>query len=111
MISTYILISSEAGLAHDVSTPYEHDTEFNSKNETVRDAAWDSISIDPLVIAVTKDWAKDKGLTPSWDFPWDGNKQYYFLKVFHQLHCLVGTIRSFCLPLMADHPLTEPHRK
>lgn len=46
--------------------------------------------MDPMVIAPTWEWAQSKGLSDSWAFPWDSNRRIYFVKVFHQLHCLVS---------------------
>lgn len=50
--------------------------------------------MDPMVIAPTWEWAQSKGLSDSWAFPWDPNRRIYFIKVFHQLHCLVSNRRN-----------------
>lgn len=80
-----------AGLALDVPILYNHDTEYTSSNKTHADYMWDSLSIDPMIIAPTLEWAESMNLPSSWEFPWDSNRRIYFIKVFHQLHCLVCT--------------------
>lgn len=79
-----------AGLAFDVPTRYFLHTEYNGDNMTHSDKMWDSINLDAMVIAPTIEWAQDMGLTDSWDFPWDPKRKIYFMKVIHQLHCLVS---------------------
>ncbi|KAJ5721761.1 uncharacterized protein N7483_009695 [Penicillium malachiteum] len=87
--------SPYTGLTFDTQIPYSHHTEYTSHNKTHADEMWESLSIDPMVIAPTKEWAKEKGLTGSWAFPWDSNRQIYFVKVFHQLHCLKVMRRTY----------------
>jgi hypothetical protein len=84
------LIPIAAGLAYDTLVSYGHHTDYTSDNKTFADEMWDNLSIDPLVIAPTPEWIEEMGLPPSWDFPWDSNRKIYFIKVFHQLHCLVS---------------------
>lgn len=79
-----------AGLAFDVPIRYSLHTEYNGNNMTHSDEMWDNINLDAMVIAPTIEWAQDMGLTDSWDFPWDPKRKIYFLKVIHQLHCLVS---------------------
>ncbi|KAE8391710.1 hypothetical protein BDV23DRAFT_171474 [Aspergillus alliaceus] len=86
---------SLAGLALDVPTRYSLHNEYLSSNKTHADHMWDTLSIDAMVIAPTIDWARNRGLSDSWDFPWDANRKIYFLKVFHQLHCLKAMRKSF----------------
>lgn len=52
---------------------------------------WESLNLDAMVIAPTNEWAQEVGLTDSWEFPWDPTRRkIYFLKVYHQIHCLVS---------------------
>ncbi|CAK47177.1 hypothetical protein AAWM_04785 [Aspergillus awamori] len=80
--------SPYTGLAWDTHKPYSHHSEYTSENATHADEMWESLSMDPMVIAPTWEWAQSKGLSDSWAFPWDSNRRIYFIKVFHQLHCL-----------------------
>lgn len=79
------------GLGYDVEVPYRHHTEYTSENHTLADERWEGLSIDPMVIAPTKEEQERLQLPESWAFPWDSNRNIYFVKVFHQMHCLVKT--------------------
>nr|POE85459.1 phenylalanine aminomutase (l-beta-phenylalanine forming) [Quercus suber] len=79
---------SYSGLEYNVPKNYTYHTEFWNDTGITSDEHWEAISIDPAVIAVSPEWAASQGLPPSWTFPWDTTKQMYFIKVFHQLHCL-----------------------
>ncbi|RAH67842.1 uncharacterized protein BO66DRAFT_328255, partial [Aspergillus aculeatinus CBS 121060] len=83
------------GLAYDVPTRYSLSTDYTSDNQTLADHMWDSLSLDSMVIAPTIEWAEEMGLPDSWDFPWDPNRKIYFVKVYHQLHCLKNIRRAF----------------
>ncbi|KAL9087581.1 MAG: hypothetical protein Q9159_003531 [Coniocarpon cinnabarinum] len=57
------------------------------------------MDIDPIAIAVFPEWAAERSLPTSAKFPWDPRKQVYYLKVYHQLHCMVrfqGASRNMC---------------
>jgi hypothetical protein len=43
-----------------------------------------------MVVALDDSFADTHGLPRSDRFPWDEGKGRYFIKVFHQLHCLVN---------------------
>jgi hypothetical protein len=45
-----------------------------------------------MVVALSDDFANALGLPRSERFPWDHRKGRYFIKVFHQLHCLVSEL-------------------
>ncbi|PYH89209.1 hypothetical protein BO71DRAFT_423152 [Aspergillus ellipticus CBS 707.79] len=77
-----------SGLTFDVPTRYSLHTDYSSSNQTLADYTWDNLNLDGMVIAPTLDWAREMGLPDSWDFPWDSNRKIYFVKVYHQLHCL-----------------------
>ncbi|PYH43483.1 uncharacterized protein BP01DRAFT_300688, partial [Aspergillus saccharolyticus JOP 1030-1] len=98
------------GLAFDVPTRYTLSTDYTSDNHTRADRMWDSLSLDSMVIAPTIDWAREMGLPDSWDFPWDPKRKIYFVKVYHQLHCLKNIRRAFKQLLSnKDHPLPIGH--
>jgi len=86
--------SDPAGLSLDTPTVHHHHTDYWSKNTTVSDALWDEIDTDPMVVALDHNFADTHGLPRSDRFPWDEQKGRYFIKVFHQLHCLVSTCIS-----------------
>jgi hypothetical protein len=47
------------------------------------------MEIDYINVALTKEYAKEKGLPPSADFPWDHTHSVYMITSMHSLHCLV----------------------
>ncbi|KAE8350630.1 hypothetical protein BDV28DRAFT_35242 [Aspergillus coremiiformis] len=99
--------SPYTGLAFDVPTRYSLQNEYISFNKTHADHMWETLNLDGMVIAPTVDWARNRGLPDSWDFPWDANRKIYFLKVFHQLHCLKRMRKSFH-QLWSQQESTEP---
>lgn len=91
------LMFGAAGVAFDTPTTFDYDNEWWGENETRATELWDSIKTDLIAIAPTNDWVDSKGLQRSGDFesarfPWDPKRGLYFLKVYHQLHCLVGRL-------------------
>ena len=77
-----------------------------SHNETPADELLDNMDISPLVVALTDKWAVKQDLPLSvFRFPWDETKGLYYLKVFHGLHCLVGS--SICNQLVILNGFTE----
>ncbi|PQE19955.1 Tat pathway signal sequence protein [Rutstroemia sp. NJR-2017a BVV2] len=58
--------------------------EENSSQEELLEA----ISLDDGAIAVSKDWAIEKGLGETSPFPWDESKLVYFIHAYHGLHCV-----------------------
>ena len=56
------------------------------------DAAWDALDTDLMAISLHDEFAKDVGLGPSTRFPWDTERSIYYVKGFHDLHCLVSRI-------------------
>lgn len=65
-------------------------TAYSHPNDTVRNAAWDSIDVDRTIVALDREEAVALGLEPSAKFPWDEGKDMYALSAFHQLHCMVS---------------------
>jgi Mycotoxin biosynthesis protein UstYa len=66
-------------------------TDWQSKNETLADELWDSLNMDSITVAISRDWAKEYGLPPSDPFYWDLDKDLYHIKGIHGMHCLVRT--------------------
>ena len=63
---------------------------YTDPNVTLRNEAWDAISIDAGMIAVPDDFVAEKGLPPSQRFVWDKSKSVYLLNGHHTLHCAVS---------------------
>lgn len=80
------------GLTFDSPVPYE---QIWPHNETRDEEMWLNTDASPVVVALTHEYAEEHGLPPSFPFPWDDGKSVYYLKVFHQLHCLVRTANRF----------------
>ncbi len=57
---------------------------------TLATKAWEDLSGDPGVVALSDEWALEKGLPKALRFPWDQSKGVYLLQGFHNLHCLVS---------------------
>ncbi len=81
--------SAYTALGLDTPSIHYHHTEYWGKNQTRADELWESIDTNPMVVALSDDFADAHGLPRSDRFPWDETKGRYFVKVFHQLHCLV----------------------
>ena len=77
------------GLPHDVPTAYHDHTDYWGDNDTLSDYLWESLDTSPIAVAFTHNYAAKKNLPKSAGFPWDTAKSVYFLKVYHQIHCLV----------------------
>jgi hypothetical protein len=70
-------------------------TDWQSENDTIADALWDSIDISPITIALSKTWAAEHGLPESNTFYWDEDKALYHIKGIHGMHCLVRSFFHF----------------
>ncbi|OAL03443.1 hypothetical protein IQ06DRAFT_107597 [Phaeosphaeriaceae sp. SRC1lsM3a] len=79
-----------SGLTFDSPTPYHSETKYWNRNATDGeiDAAWDSIDTGPMAVALHDDYVKKAGLSPTSRFPWDTERSVYYLKGYHDLHCL-----------------------
>ena len=87
MILTYL-----GGLTFDTLIPYQTQSEYwnrTAANSTDAEEAWDSIDTNPMAVALHDNFAKNVGLAPSTRFPWDTERSIYYIKGFHDLHCLV----------------------
>jgi hypothetical protein len=49
-----------------------------------------SHNASPVAIILGEKDAEAYGLEPSIPFPWDDEKQIYYIKAFHHIHCLVS---------------------
>jgi hypothetical protein len=56
---------------------------------TATSHAWEALSGDPGVVALSDDFVAAKQLPTAMRYPWDSSKGVYLLQGFHNLHCLV----------------------
>ena len=79
-----------SGLTFDTAIPYEPISQFWNPNISAHemDAAWDAIDTSPVAVALHDDFTRSVGLPPSGRFPWDTERSIYYLKGFHDLHCV-----------------------
>jgi hypothetical protein len=92
-LSSFMGPSAYSGLNLDTPSVHYHHTDYWSENITKADELWDGIETNSMVVALTDEFADAHNLPRSDRFPWDARKGRYFVKVFHQLHCLVsGTL-------------------
>ncbi|KAF2272787.1 uncharacterized protein EI97DRAFT_483132, partial [Westerdykella ornata] len=84
-----------AGLGLDVPKVHYHHTDYWGNNSTLSDILWDGIDTNPMVVALSDEFADTHGLPRSGRFPWDRRKGRYFVKVYHQLHCLKFIRKGF----------------
>jgi hypothetical protein len=92
-LSSFMGPSAYSGLNLDTPSVHYHHTDYWSENITKADELWDGIETNSMVVALTDQFADAHNLPRSDRFPWDARKGRYFVKVFHQLHCLVsGTL-------------------
>lgn len=101
--------STYSGLALDTPVLYEHNTPYWGTNQTLADELWESIDTDPMVVALSDDWAVSHGLDVSARWPWDRSKGRYFLKMFHQLHCLKYIRKNFVELERLGESQLDPH--
>jgi hypothetical protein len=92
-LSSFMGPSAYSGLNLDTPSVHYHHTDYWSENITKADELWDGIETNSMVVALTDQFADAHNLPRSDRFPWDARKGRYFVKIFHQLHCLVsGTL-------------------
>lgn len=82
---------SIAGIVHRVANAQ---SDFNSPNETIAAAAWDSIQSGHGDVIVDPEWAAKQGLPPSFEHPFMPGKSVYILEAYHMIHCLVRRARQ-----------------
>jgi hypothetical protein len=100
-----------AGFALDVPVVYHAHSDYWGENETLANGMWEAIDTNPIAVALDNEWAKQHGLPEAGPFPWDNSKGTYFVKAFHQLHCLVRSNSTFLMSssLMIIQEADTPH--
>lgn len=83
-------ISKYARIPRTVSTQFQQDLIYTSHNRTVANAAWDDVTLDLGIVALSDSFAEEHDLMPAQRFPWDASKGIYLINAWHQLHCLVS---------------------
>jgi hypothetical protein len=80
-----------SGLTFTSPTPYHSVSEYWSPNSTdvEMEAAWDAIDTGPMAVALHDEYVRRISLPPTTPFPWDTERNVYYLKGLHDLHCLV----------------------
>lgn len=91
--------NEEGGLSFDTLIPYHSFSRYwnPSANQSVADQAWDALETNPIAVTLHSEHAKDMGLAPSTRFPWDNERSVYYVKGFHDLHCLVQDPLHTCI--------------
>ncbi|KAF2197264.1 hypothetical protein GQ43DRAFT_216034 [Delitschia confertaspora ATCC 74209] len=74
----------------DTLIPYHSFTEYwdPNVNQSVADDAWDALDTNPVAVALSDKFVSQKGLSDSTRFPWDTERSVYYIKAYHDLHCL-----------------------
>ena len=85
----------QGDLAYDTPTVFRSPTDWWGDNESLAEELWEHIDTNPMAIPLTDDCAGSHDLPIASRIPWNNDKGTYFVKAFHQLHCLV----SFLTPL------------
>ncbi|KAF2204313.1 hypothetical protein GQ43DRAFT_438035 [Delitschia confertaspora ATCC 74209] len=93
--SPSLLTTLPASLGLDIPVTYYHHTDYWGMNQTRADELWEAIDTNPMVVALSDQWVDAHGLPKSDRWAWDEGKGRYFVKVFHQLHCLKFIRRAF----------------
>lgn len=61
-------------------------------NLTATSLAWEALSGDPGVVALSDEFVAAKQLPVAMRYPWDSSKGVYLLQGFHNLHCIVSRV-------------------
>ena len=64
------------------------------RNLELAEQKWSSVVPAVGVVTVPRGWALSKELPDSLQDPEDPDKMVYIIDAYHQLHCLVRTVRS-----------------
>jgi hypothetical protein len=88
-------ISKYTGLPTNIPMVYTYRTDYFGDNETLADELWDNLDLTASVVALSPEYVAEHKLEKSSPFPWDTEKDMYFLKVFHSLHCLKYMRKAF----------------
>lgn len=70
----------------------ENRTYVDQDDLTTTMQAWEALSGDPGVVALSDEFVADKGLPVAMRYPWDESKGVYLLQGFHNLHCIVSRV-------------------
>jgi len=62
------------------------------------EALWAAIEGDHGIVAVSHEWAAERGLPKALDWPADTSKGFYLVEAYHQIHCVVS-IQDYLPPL------------
>ena len=91
---------------------YHSSSVFSSANNTEADKYWDALNTQPIAVALSDEYARVNGLTPAARFPWDDGMGLYYIKGFHDLHCLVrATSNSYFRDVHANKPTKKLVRR
>lgn len=63
----------------------------DTSNLTATSLAWDKLSGDEGVVALTDEYTTAMNLPLGIRYPWDSSKSVYLLQGYHNLHCLVSS--------------------
>ena len=108
-VRSFDLRGQSAGLIPEIPATYYEKTPYNDlENQDLADELWDSIDFNAGIVALSDDYAKEKGLPIAQRFPWDQTKGIYLLNGHHHLHCLV---RFLSLAPKPDQKLTRGLQK
>ncbi|KAI9653508.1 MAG: hypothetical protein M1821_007016 [Bathelium mastoideum] len=100
---------SFAGLSYDTPITYQHHSPWwGATNMTLADQLWEHLDTDPMVVALDDAYVSAHNLPHSGRWAWDATKGRYFLKVFHQLHCLKYIRRTLVDYQRGRPPITDP---
>ncbi|KAH8719545.1 hypothetical protein GQ44DRAFT_623299, partial [Phaeosphaeriaceae sp. PMI808] len=66
----------------------------NDTNLTATSLAWEALSGDPGVVALSDEFVAATQLPVAMRYPWDSSKGVYLLQGFHNLHCIRTVYRS-----------------
>ncbi|KAI9654793.1 MAG: hypothetical protein M1821_005787 [Bathelium mastoideum] len=70
---------------------YKASTEYwdpAKPHDRAPDALWDALNTRPVAVAIDQTWAKQHNLPITDPWPWDDEKGLYYIKAFHNLHCV-----------------------
>lgn len=66
---------------------------LSADNETEQNELWKNTNYDRGSIALDDDYAQGMGLPRAQRFPWDSSKGIYLINAYHNLHCVVRSVR------------------
>jgi len=101
-------LSRFAGLPMDEVRTYLVQTKFSDTNETLADEHWETMDSGSGGITLSDEYAIEHDLSIGDRLPWNENKGLYFIKGFHEMHCL-KLIRKSLSEFHRDVPQTLTH--